>query len=111
MRLIDADKLLKNFEKVKENEMKPPIFVTEDTLNGVISGIEYAEVVVKHSPTIGGWISVKDKTPEDGKEVLVWDDGGFAYIDTWIGYTWKLGGDFGVTHWQYLPEPPEEETK
>lgn len=56
------------------------------------------------------WISVKDKTPEYGAVVLVWDDGGFAYIDTWVGHTWKYGGDFGVTHWMPLPEPPEEVT-
>lgn len=61
-------------------------------------------------PAASGWISVKDKTPEDGVEVLVWDDGGFAYIDTWVGHTWKYGGDLGVTHWMPMPEPPKEET-
>lgn len=96
-RLIDADALRKRFD---DDVPIRPISMTynkEDVIRAVLD-----------APTVGGWISVKDKTPEDGVEVLVWDDGGFAYIDTWIGHTWKFGGDFGVTHWMPLPEPPEE---
>lgn len=97
MRLIDADALMQELER--EVEFADDWKTAHEIAN-----------CVKYAPTIDGWISVKDKTPEDGKAVLVWDDGGFAYVDTWIGYTWKIGGDFGVTHWQYLPEPPKEVT-
>ena len=45
------------------------------------------------------WISVKDKMPEDGKEVL------FSDGISMIAYAQD------VTHWMPLPEPPEEEDK
>lgn len=54
------------------------------------------------------WISVKDRLPEDGVEVLVVSDGE-------TGASWHEAGEFGwaiggtVTHWAPLPKPPEEE--
>jgi hypothetical protein len=53
------------------------------------------------------WISVKDRLPEDGVEVLVVSDGE-------TGASWHEAGEFGwaiggtVTHWAPLPKPPEE---
>ena len=75
----------------------------------------------------GGWISVKDKLPEDFKDVLVWYEY-FRYgdynrmVQTYgIGcYISNLGawsGDPGtgtmakVIAWQPLPTPPESEGK
>ena len=54
------------------------------------------------------WISVKERLPENGIEVLVVSDGE-------TGASWHEKGEFGwaiggtVTHWMPLPEPPEEE--
>ena len=59
------------------------------------------------------WIRVKDRMPEEGVDVLVY---GSVYaerngID--VDYVDKSGDfyyyDEHVTHWQYLPEPPESE--
>ena len=53
------------------------------------------------------WISVKDRLPENGVEVLVVSDGE-------TGASWHEAGEFGwaiggtVTHWMPLPEPPED---
>jgi len=66
------------------------------------------------------WISTKDRLPDEGSRVLVaihmptysvvrsgkYHDGLFS-IDN--GDIW-MSGDKEVTCWQYLPEPPKEET-
>lgn len=54
------------------------------------------------------WISVKERLPEDGVEVIVVSDGTACA-------SWHEAGDFGwsvggkVTHWMPLPEAPKEE--
>lgn len=73
------------------------------------------------------WISVKDRMPEEGKLVLVYDEDEGVEIASWhycpdldyedevltenwittTGYKSVLG-DIDVTHWQPLPEPPKE---
>ena len=66
------------------------------------------------SPTVGGWISVKDRLPEVGKVVLAFGTrsattGMFQGVGTrndlwwWKGHTIKH-----VSHWMPLPEPPME---
>lgn len=64
------------------------------------------------------WISVKDRLPECGVNVLVTDgihqmvtwcefvDGTFQWVDNFIEY---VNVRFKpVTHWMPLPEPPKE---
>lgn len=79
-----------------------------------------------------GWISVDDRLPEDGQEILIYTPNstigskvlsdrviGMEHFD--YGYTAKItendyilsSNDFfslddPATHWQPLPEPPEE---
>jgi hypothetical protein len=56
-----------------------------------------------------GWISVKDRLPEDIKPVLVWESQGFAYVDNYLNGDWSIGSANGaiITHWMPLPEPPK----
>lgn len=68
------------------------------------------------------WISVKDRLPEIGVEVLICDvNGSNGFRDVW---SLELDEEYGdvcwegkdgcwyspdsVTHWMSLPEPPEE---
>lgn len=64
------------------------------------------------------WISVKDRLPEEGQEVLVWSDRYGRTIATYMnsnryGTIWKYSSDPLVTFnapskWQPLPPAPKE---
>jgi hypothetical protein len=66
------------------------------------------------------WISVKDRLPERGVEVLVWLNGWFLYFLASVGYNQnkeaRWYGKDGLQsqvrdldYWQPLPAPPESE--
>ena len=81
-------------------------------------------------PTVGGWISVEDRLPENQNPVIVFVPPhvdeikgtflgyvGMAYYTSfgegfWCGTDGNLYGAIGTihtpTHWMTLPEPPEE---
>ncbi len=63
---------------------------------------------------MSNWISVKDRVPEDGQEVDVWQKGIFNWRETNVIYE-KYDGFYhnneklnDVTHWMPLPAPPED---
>ena len=60
------------------------------------------------SPTIGGWISVKDRLPEKYGHYLVIRDNGFMSVDTWTRHSHWGKAVCKITHWMPLPEPPKE---
>ena len=62
-----------------------------------------------------GWISVKDRMPEEGVDVLVY---GYIYLNRKgadVDFVDRESGNFfyyddgRVTHWRPLPEPPKGE--
>ena len=99
MRLIYADALFKNMEKASW-------FNNADR-------DEIAERLVLTAPTIGGWVNVKDRPPEEDGDYLVYST--FGLIDRLRfadGAWWDYGAECQpevVTHWMPLPEPPEGE--
>lgn len=57
------------------------------------------------------WISVKDRMPEEGEVVLVYNaklDSMYVDYPLYLGEP-KLHFDAGVTHWMPLPQKPESE--
>ena len=116
-RLIDADAL-----KISIYDgWKPDMMVSE------IWG------VIDEAPTVGEWISVKDRLPKLEESVLVYGVGrtdGYRNKHTIeISYRylyrshWQLSEEevwaepwdyffvnYKITHWMPLPEPPKEET-
>lgn len=70
---------------------------------------------VDAAPTVGHWVSVKDRLPEDEYQCLLFCKDG--YFDTgWFledDQKWAIEGcicdDEYITHWIKLPEPPKED--
>ena len=110
-RLIDADALKQTFQRwanVPEyNEAERHI-------------IRAAMIAVDDCPTIGGWISVKDRLPKENEDVLLafpmnmavgfmkdgeWyvNSGCNSYVEV-VEEAW----DEPPLYWALLPEPPKE---
>lgn len=105
MRLIDADALIKDIDG--------------DLLDGIaeVRAIEKIE----NAPTVGGWISVKDRLPDDASDVLAYYDDSECetriapvnyYKGVWYDCVFNRPldtlGQQKITHWMSLPEPPKE---
>lgn len=115
MRLIDADALKKQIEDFHCKDCDNYNFVRCRACH-IDDAISYLE----EAPTIGNWINIKDRLPEEETECLCWFGdyplGAFARVCRWN----KIKGAFWcysdnakwafVTHWMPLPEPPKEVT-
>lgn len=55
------------------------------------------------------WISVEERLPLEGEDVLVWEARGFAFVDNRRNGKWVICDDVigAITHWMPLPEPPK----
>ena len=73
--------------------------------------------LLSHGVTVQEWVSVTERLPEKGEEVLVFDTRenwtGFAWLrpdETWTALGFDFPFDLGeVTHWMPLPQPPKGE--
>ena len=97
MRLVDADAL---YAKLDDMTVFGETFIT---------AVEFAKLVIQDAPTIGGWISVKDRLPETGTLALVFGSAGAMTVARYIAVNqWLVPGIFSaITHWMPLPTPPE----
>lgn len=102
MRLIDADALIE--------KMKDCGFSTAQEL--MANAFCFAALKSESlAPTIGGWISVKDKLPDDtakGRLYLVVNNGnvdvGIFHYGLWLLPT----NNVNVSHWMPFPDAPKE---
>ena len=121
-RLIDADALKHTFQRWTN---------VQDYNKAEQHIIRAAMIAVDDCPTVGGWISVKDRLPEKQIPVLVhikpYSDNEEDYIEHvgmayythsanggfWAGTDGNMYGAIGIihepTHWMPLPEPPKED--
>lgn len=109
--------ILHNSEPVLHDEILP-------VLNVIHCGIEETKIVrvaVKDCdiiPAVNEWISVKDRLPEEMKNVLAFgvehNNNYCAWLNDGKWYYYKRIGereeifDDKITHWMQLPQPPEE---
>ena len=66
--------------------------------------------IVSNLPSAGPkWISVEERLPLEGEDVLAWETHGFAFVDHQRNGKWVICDDVigGITHWMPLPEPPK----
>ncbi len=115
MRLIDGDRL---FAEIKERHA---VFADCEYIGDKARRDELSAFMadIVNAPTIGGWISVKDRLPERPPDVcglLVRRQWYLVALETGTVLTlsyefdedrWQSVGS-PVTHWMPLPEPPEE---
>lgn len=115
MRPIDADELVKRTEEFKcdWNEKTAP-YSWNHAYDSFID-------IIDEQPTVGDWISVKDRLPERGGTYLCFQPlaASFCMVNTYRWSTtnngWRgaqIGSVItGITHWMPLPEPPKENAK
>ena len=66
--------------------------------------IQLADYLIAHGVTVQEWISVTERLPDVGKNVLVYSEFDGVSVD------YHGGDSFGyalVTHWMPLPQPPK----
>lgn len=125
-RAIDAEGLIRVVSEKKMTEVFPNWKeLSSETRNAIGVFGQYWKALIEDAPTIEPkqeWISVKDRLPEIGQKVLVFDVDAeldiskdihiFSFECDEDGYYWSDEGgwwnDFeNVSHWMPLPEPPE----
>ena len=106
MRLIDADEMRNGLLWCKSQ--------SSDYDNYWDDVIERLDA----QPTVGGWISVKDRLPDKSGQYLCWFGKNIVAKGTAIATYLEMWQAFGslesletypnVTHWMSLPEPPKD---
>ena len=97
--------------EVLENGAGWDLLIPITTIEGRKSDIELHEALdIAIAALRNGWISVEDRLPDENTRVLVF----IPYTDTKIDTDRILNGKWvrwidKITHWQPLPEPPEED--
>lgn len=118
---MTIDECIKQMESLRAHceAMFDDKFASDETWDRDITALDMAISRMKQA----GWVSVKDRLPEEGERVLATDGDfvGEAYLMDYhpvpgvfgrywyrsYGANWSLVSDKPVTHWMPLPEPPE----
>lgn len=105
MRLIDADTLNAEFEKLKEGAKSLKDVVFLDAVQAVVDSVPTTECTDR-------WISV-DEPPEEYGKYLALDDKGRHWEVEFTYKCWLINNmrAYHLTHWQPLPQPPKEKRK
>lgn len=128
MRLIDADAYAAEMKKRQDACMEAmenasydgEQFSPKEHWEGVLAAFAEAKLTLDDMQTVNGWISVKDRLPDNEQDVLAYLDCGEEtriapcnYVNgVWFDCTMNCVVILQhVTHWMPLPEPPKEESK
>lgn len=123
--MIDADALFQSYldtdkqaDLIKYEEDKLKAGGNGDFFPGFYTAVMIFRDLINEAPTIGGWISVKERLPQDEQWVAALLYGLVGYNTILLQYNAMLNEfitDDGieydiddVAYWVGLPEPPEE---
>ena len=81
---------------------------------GLKEEMEWAKMIKKKSSqSCYNWISIKEKLPPYGYEILVYHEDGNKSVLFYWACTWedlqRLYSSNPITHWMLTPEGPKEE--
>lgn len=115
---------------VNEDEFIRSRKFTGYTYPSLVDGSEITPAIVaipkgKEGEQESGWISVKDRSPEEKQEVTVyfkneagwhvtgcyWDGNNFIWLCEECGLREQVSYKTPITHWRPLPEPPHHKEK
>lgn len=111
MRPIDADALKKDWSMANKCE-ECPQDARKCQYEQNFTRMDICEML-DEAPTVGGWISVKDRLPEKNGDYLIYNTDGIVW-PYWYDKEYKEWYDSSgyltesVTHWMPLPEAPKE---
>lgn len=115
MRPIDGDILLEQLRVLRDN------WDTENATHRAVRGAFVDCILrVRDAPTVEAepvnhWISINDRLPPKGRDVLVCDFDDYAGVGFFDGDKWNIDGFEmsvpPVSHWQPLPKLPEKSEK
>lgn len=124
MRLIDADKLMLslNDNYLANSPTGNETLAVQDYRESMCEGLEIAMATVEGAPTVGGWISVKERMPEEKENPYTQDyQEVLCVLKTRFGTdvrVYKFGkGHFWngpqeidrmISHWMPFPELPKD---
>jgi hypothetical protein len=93
------------------DEIQPPFISAPDRINSPENPDSCDHILdATKMVDVNGWVSVKDRLPEDASDVLIaWADG--VSEACFCDDRWCRDGRMlrSVTHWMPLPEPPKED--
>ena len=70
---------------------------------------DIADYLISNGVTVQEWISVTERLPEDGVQVLACTKHGKAFSAHCEKGRFRVSGSVTVTNWMPLPEPPKGE--
>ena len=108
------DRLIELIESAENQRMFMVLCCTVDELIDVPEREEYvAEYLLANGVTVQKWISVKDRLPEEGEDVLTYRGSGYRVeaLESVSRKYWEndIFCYYPVTHWMPLPQPPKGE--
>ena len=71
-----------------------------------VTMVQLADYLIANGVTLQEWISVTERLPDIGVEVIVYSEDDGICVDYYDGDSF---GYYDVTHWMPLPQPPKEE--
>ena len=99
--------------------MNHPEYLIKDDALHIIDSIPAADVVEQEqeSKPLNGWISVKDRLPEDESDVLAYSRIGEEFRiypacysnGVWLDCVFNAPATDTTTHWMPMPNPPKGE--